>query len=34
MRGLPDEQREALVLFELGDLSHAEIADVIGGASR
>jgi RNA polymerase sigma factor (sigma-70 family) len=27
---LPDEQREALVLFELGDLSHAEIAATIG----
>ena len=27
---LPDDQRAALVLSELGDLSHAEIADVIG----
>jgi RNA polymerase sigma factor (sigma-70 family) len=27
---LPDDQREALVLFELGDLSHAEIAAAIG----
>ena len=27
---LPDEQRGALVLAELGDLSHEEIADVIG----
>jgi RNA polymerase sigma factor (sigma-70 family) len=27
---LPDDQREALVLFELGDLSHAEIASTIG----
>jgi RNA polymerase sigma factor (sigma-70 family) len=27
---LPDDQREALVLFELGDLSQAEIADVLG----
>jgi RNA polymerase sigma factor (sigma-70 family) len=30
LRELPPEQREALVLFELGDLSHAEIAGVIG----
>ena len=30
LRDLPDEQREALVLFELGDLSQAEIAGVIG----
>ncbi|MET0762402.1 MAG: RNA polymerase sigma factor, partial [Thermoleophilaceae bacterium] len=30
LRTLPDDQREALVLFELGDLSHAEIAEVIG----
>jgi RNA polymerase sigma factor (sigma-70 family) len=29
LRELPPEQREALVLFELGDLSHAEIARVI-----
>jgi RNA polymerase sigma factor (sigma-70 family) len=27
---LPDDQREALVLFELGDLSHVEIAEAIG----
>jgi RNA polymerase sigma factor (sigma-70 family) len=27
---LPDDQREALVLFELGDLSHTEIAATIG----
>ncbi|MBA2504955.1 MAG: RNA polymerase sigma factor [Thermoleophilaceae bacterium] len=27
---LPDEQREALVLSELGDLSHTEVGDVIG----
>jgi RNA polymerase sigma factor (sigma-70 family) len=27
---LPDDQREALVLFALGDLSHAEIAATIG----
>ena len=27
---LPELQRAALVLLELGDLSHAEIADVIG----
>lgn len=27
---LPDRQREALLLFELGDLSHAEIAAAIG----
>ena len=26
---LPDAQREALVLFELGDLSHADIAQVL-----
>ena len=30
LRELPDEQREALVLFELGDLSQAEVANVIG----
>src|SRR3954453_9513395 len=30
MRELPDEQREALVLFEIGDLSQAEVAKVIG----
>ena len=27
---LPDDQREALVLSELGDLSHAEVAEVVG----
>ena len=27
---LPDDQREALVLFELGDLNHTEIAATIG----
>src|SRR3954451_10194647 len=27
---LPEQQRTALVLFELGDVSHAEIADVLG----
>ena len=30
VRRLPDEQREALVLFELGDLSQTEIAHVLG----
>ena len=30
MQRLPDEQRAALVLFELGDHSHAEIAAVLG----
>jgi RNA polymerase sigma factor (sigma-70 family) len=30
MRELPDQQRAALVLAEVGDLSHAEIAQVIG----
>ena len=30
LRELPDEQRAALVLSELGDLSHAEIAEVVG----
>jgi RNA polymerase sigma factor (sigma-70 family) len=29
LRELPDDQREALVLFELGDLSQAEIASVL-----
>jgi RNA polymerase sigma factor (sigma-70 family) len=29
LRDLPDEQRAALLLAELGDLSHAEVADVI-----
>ena len=28
--GLPDDQRAALVLAEVGDASHAEIADVLG----
>ncbi len=31
---LPEQQRSALVLFELGDLSHAEIAEVIGCEER
>ena len=30
LQQLPEEQREALVLSELGDLSHAEVANVIG----
>ena len=30
MRELPDDQRAALILSELGDLSHAEVAEVIG----
>ncbi len=30
LAGLPEDQRGALVLFELGDLSHPEIATVIG----
>src|SRR5215218_9859815 len=30
LRELPDAQREALVLFELGGLSHAEIGRVLG----
>jgi RNA polymerase sigma factor (sigma-70 family) len=30
VRELPDEQRAALLLAELGDLSHAEVADVLG----
>src|SRR3954470_10942470 len=30
LRELPDDQREALVLFEIGDLSQAEVASVIG----
>ena len=29
MQELPDEQRAALILSELGDLSHAEVAEVI-----
>ena len=27
---LPDDQRAALVLTEIGDLSHAEVAEVLG----
>ena len=30
MRALPDDQRAALLLSELGDLSHPEVAKVIG----
>src|SRR3989442_917852 len=30
VRGLPVEQRAALVLSELGDLSHAEIGEIVG----
>jgi RNA polymerase sigma factor (sigma-70 family) len=30
LRALPDDQRAALLLSELGDLTHAEVADVIG----
>src|ERR687893_778937 len=30
VRELPDEQRAALLLTELGDLSHAEVAGVLG----
>jgi RNA polymerase sigma factor (sigma-70 family) len=30
VHGLPEDQRAALVLSELGDLSHAEIAGVVG----
>jgi RNA polymerase sigma factor (sigma-70 family) len=30
MQELPDDQRTALILSELGDLSHAEVAEVIG----
>ena len=30
IRRLPDDQRAALVLFELGDNSHHQIADIIG----
>jgi RNA polymerase sigma factor (sigma-70 family) len=34
LAGLPDRQREALVLSELGSLSHAEIAGVLGCRSE
>ena len=34
LAGLPEDQRGALVLFELGDLSHPEIATVIGCPPR
>jgi RNA polymerase sigma factor (sigma-70 family) len=35
VRDLPDEQRAALLLTEVGDLSHAEVAGVLGcGAAR
>jgi RNA polymerase sigma factor (sigma-70 family) len=30
LQDLPDDQRAALVLTELGDLSHAEVAEVLG----
>jgi RNA polymerase sigma factor (sigma-70 family) len=30
VRKLPDEQREALVLSEIGDLAHSDVADVLG----
>jgi RNA polymerase sigma factor (sigma-70 family) len=30
LRALPDDQRAALLLAELGELSHAEVAEVIG----
>jgi RNA polymerase sigma factor (sigma-70 family) len=30
MQELPEEQRAALILSELGDLSHAEVAEVVG----
>jgi RNA polymerase sigma factor (sigma-70 family) len=30
LRDLPDEQRAALLLAEVGDLSHPEVADVLG----
>ena len=30
MRELPEDQRQALILSELGDLSHQEVAEVIG----
>jgi hypothetical protein len=30
LAGLPEEQRSALVLSEIGDMSHDEIADVLG----
>jgi RNA polymerase sigma factor (sigma-70 family) len=31
LRDLPEDQRAALLLSEVGDLSHAEIANVLGG---
>jgi RNA polymerase sigma factor (sigma-70 family) len=34
LRTLPEDQRAALLLSELGDLSHAEVAAVIGVRSR
>lgn len=30
LRDLPEEQRAALLLAEVGDLSHAEVADILG----
>ena len=30
LRELPDDQRESLVLSELGDLSHADVAQIVG----
>ena len=30
LQDLPEDQRAALVLFELGDLSHADVADALG----
>jgi RNA polymerase sigma factor (sigma-70 family) len=34
LRTLPDDQRAALLLAELGDLSHAEVAQVLGVRGR
>src|SRR5215211_6207756 len=34
LRKLPDEQRAALLLAELADLSHAEVADILGCEAR